>query len=563
MAHFPGLTGGGGELNAHAHGSARWMTAEEAEELHLYDYRPGSIILGQNQDGWLCCLNRQGHVIVLAPPRTGKGVGFVQANLAGYQGSMVVTDPKGENAAVAHRHRSGAMNQNVVVLDPTQKLQSYGMDDPVPIHSFNPLSVFDNANYAEVLDDVGMVADALLVPKEGEKEQHWRDGARAILCGLLTYLLFFVPRKDRNLIMLARIGGGLEGSLDEIFSALTLNEHPDPVLRDVISKTGTWWDKVNLKERASFLSLALRSLAWLNSPVWHDHLRTSDFHPYDLKQGSTTVFIVCPFEKLELYSPWIRLVLSCCIVATLRAPFVENVPPVLFMLDEYAAAVGRLAVVEQSMAFIEGTGGRFALIFQYLSQMQKLWPDPGYHGIFAGAGAHVFFNVNDQHTAEYVSKFIGQHGAMLPTAGMLSFVQRDLLKPDEVRTLPQNDLIAFVRGYRPAWISKLDVRSHQAFEGRLLPNPTYGTPRSPKQLGTWPSDEEPLLRPAATARAEKVQSNFDQDALASTIAAKYPDKDICVEGDMLGYREACFDPVTCGSEWVFVPLMHVSLLTVL
>lgn len=554
--------GGAGTWNANVHGSARWMSEAEASEVDLYSYYPGSIILGQNSHGTLCCLNRQGHVIVLAPPRTGKGVGFVQVNLAGYQGSMVVTDPKGENAAVSYRHRRDALGQNVVVLDPTNKLLSYGGNECIPTHTFNPLAAFDHANYAEVADDIALIADALLVPKEGEREAHWRDGARSFLTGLLTYLVFFIPGDDRNLITLSRLASGLEGSLDEIFLALVHNDHPDPVMRDVIARTGGWYDKINLKERASFVSVALRSLSWLNSPVWHAHLRGSDFHPYELKQGKTTVFIVCPFEKLEQYSPWLRLVLSCCVIATLRAPNVAGAVPTLFMLDEYAAAIGRLAMVEQSMAYIEGVGGRYALIFQTLSQMQKLWPEPEYHGIFASAGAHVFFNVNDQNTAEYVSRYIGNHTAMLPAAGTLSFVQRELVTADEVRTLPPNDLIAFVRGYHPAWLGKIDVRFHNAFEGRLQPNPIYGSADA-KALPSIGASSTPLLSAAKALDRSKAARNVNLDAVAGAIAAKYPDKDVRIEGDMLGYDQLANNPSTGRAEAVFVPILHVSLLDVL
>ena len=106
-----GSSGYSGGWNDRSHGSARWMTPGEAEEVELYAYKADSIVLGQNSRGQLCCLNRQGHVLVLAPPRSGKGIGFVQANLAGYQGSMVVTDPKGENAAVLARYRQESLRE--------------------------------------------------------------------------------------------------------------------------------------------------------------------------------------------------------------------------------------------------------------------------------------------------------------------------------------------------------------------------------------------------------------------------------------------------------------------
>lgn len=564
---MPTTTGSAGSSssNTNAHGSARWMQPHEAASVKLYDYNPRtpfgevtSIVLGQDSSGQLCFLNRQGHVVVLAPPRSGKGLSFVQTNLAAYQGSMVVTDPKGENAAVSYLYRQQKWGQQVVILDPTDKLASYGTTPPIPTHGFNPLLTFDNADYAQVVDDIALVADALLVVKEDSEEQHWRDGARQFLTAMLTYLVFFEDRDNRNLIFLTRLASQLETPHEDIFAALTFNDHPDPDMRDVIARTGAWWDQVNPKERASFVSIALRSLAWLNTPVWHDHLTRSDFHPYDLKSGNTTLYIVCPFDKLEQYSPWFRLVLSCCIVAVMRAP-TRSPRPTLFMLDEFAATIGRLAILEQSIPFIEGVGGRYAMIFQYLSQLQDLWPDPGYHGIFASAGAHIFFNANDEYTSNYISRYIGKYSAADMGPSGISYVARDRLMPDEVRCLPENDQIVFLRGYRPAWLSKLDVRSHQTYKDCLLSNPVYVVQDADVPALGSTSARPPLSKSAALQR-RKTGGDLSSDAIGAALEKLYPDKMMRFENDFYGYDEPWQNPTTGLTEMIFTPVVHGNFL---
>ncbi|RYG99680.1 MAG: type IV secretory system conjugative DNA transfer family protein [Alphaproteobacteria bacterium] len=563
---MPTTTGSAGSSgwNTNAHGSARWMQPHEAAAVDLFSYNPRkpsgevtSIILGQDSKGRPCFLNRQGHVLVLAPPRSGKGLGFVQPNLAAYLGSMVVTDPKGENAAVSWQYRRDVLKQNVIVLDPTGKLASYGVTPPIPTHGFNPLLAFDHADYAQVIDDIGLVADALLVVKEDSEEQHWRDGARQFLTALLTYVVFFEDRQNRNLLFVARLASQLETPHEDLFGALAFNDHPNPEMRDVIARAGAWWGLVNEKERASFVSVALRSLAWLNTPVWHDHLTRSDFHPYELKEGNTTLYIVCPFDKLEQYSPWFRLVLSSCILAIIRAPN-RSPRPTLFMLDEYAATIGRLAILEQSIPFIEGVGGRYAMIFQYLSQMQTLWPDPAYHGIFASAGAHIFFNANDEYTSGYISRYVGKYSA--PDMGPcgISYVARDRLMPDEVRCLPETDQIVFMRGYRPAWLSKLDVRSHRNYKDCLLANPVYAVQgRDVPALGD--KSEAPLSKAAALLRREE-SGDLSVDKINATLEKLYPDKQMRYDDKIYGYDERCFNPATGETELVFRPVIHKDFL---
>lgn len=558
MAYSAGSSGMGGAWDSGAHGTSRWMTPEEANAIALFDQRPdfSSIFLGLSSQNQCAYLNRQGHVLVLAPPRSGKGIGFVVPNLYSYGGSMIVTDPKGENAAQTAEYRSKW--QNVIVLDPTEKLASYDLDQTIPTHAFNPLSVFDHANYVEAVEDIERIADALLVPRDGEREPHWRDGACMYVKAILTYLVFFMPVDQRNLIVLSRLASGLELPVDDLYLALTHNDHPDPVMRDVIAKSGAWWSRVNPKERASFVSIALRSLAWLNSPVWHKHLTRSDFHPYDLKAGKTTVYIVCPFDKLEDYSPWFRLVLSSCIVAVLRGPNRSTVPT-LFMLDEYAATIGRLAALEQAIPYIEGTGGRFAMIFQSLSQMQKLWPEPEYHGIFASAGAHIFFNTSDEFTSRYVSTYMGKYGAMTLSGGSVGYVQRDLLTPDEVRTLPETDQIVFIRGFRPAWMPKFNVLQNPMVK-LLKPNPTYKLASHQRQALKAPAPSTILDAAPAIARAKDQQPSLSLNNVARELAAKFPDKDLRPEGQFLGYDEPWMNPETGKTEIIFRPVVLIDLL---
>lgn len=50
--------------------------------------------------------NAEGSLLVLAPQGAGKGVGPVISNLLDYRGSILCTDPKGENAAITARHRA-------------------------------------------------------------------------------------------------------------------------------------------------------------------------------------------------------------------------------------------------------------------------------------------------------------------------------------------------------------------------------------------------------------------------------------------------------------------------
>src|SRR5438874_893140 len=65
--------------------------------------------------------NGDGHLITLAPTRSGKGRGAIVPNLLLYPGPVIVFDPKGELYRVTARRRR-EMGQRVVKLDPCQVL---------------------------------------------------------------------------------------------------------------------------------------------------------------------------------------------------------------------------------------------------------------------------------------------------------------------------------------------------------------------------------------------------------------------------------------------------------
>ncbi len=92
-----------------AHGTARWGRGDTLDHTHgLLVGRLGEQPLRYQGDG---------HLVTIAPTRSGKGISAIIPNLLTYPGSVIVTDPKGENFAVTARRRQ-ELGTQVVVFDP-------------------------------------------------------------------------------------------------------------------------------------------------------------------------------------------------------------------------------------------------------------------------------------------------------------------------------------------------------------------------------------------------------------------------------------------------------------
>src|SRR6185437_12565369 len=169
-----------------SHGTARWAPARPLVQ-------PDGLIIGREPGarGALLRYSGDGHLLTLAPTGAGKGVGCVVPNLLTYAGSILVTDPKGENYAVtAHQRRT--RGQRVIALDPFGLVGGTG--------AFNPLDGIDSAS-PNAVDDAAAVAELLVVrePRESGDTVFWAEEAKALLTGLILHAASSEPRERRSL----------------------------------------------------------------------------------------------------------------------------------------------------------------------------------------------------------------------------------------------------------------------------------------------------------------------------------------------------------------------------
>ena len=179
-----------------SHGSARWGSgAELRRPTGLLLGRPISdAIAGSSKNGTRPSFLRyagEGHLLTVAPTRSGKGVGCVIPNLLTYPGSVLVTDPKGENYAVTARARR-SLGQVVHALDPFDAVGGTA--------ALNPLDLID-AESPDALDDARLIADMLVVADSTTGGEHtfWNEEARGLLTGFVLHVAASSPPELRTL----------------------------------------------------------------------------------------------------------------------------------------------------------------------------------------------------------------------------------------------------------------------------------------------------------------------------------------------------------------------------
>lgn len=200
-----------------AHGSARW--AHRWEQWWHGAVRGEGVLLGRGAFGRLLRFSSDGMVMVFAAMGAGKGLGVVIPSLLTYRGSMVVTDPKGENYAITRRQR--ARFGKVWMLNPTDLAHS---------ERFNPLDMV-RAGTPQEADDAEALARLLVVPDA--RESHWDDKATSLVKGLVLHVLHSEPAPSRTLSTVRRLSAGQRETFITLLTHIA-GHSPSPAAREII-----------------------------------------------------------------------------------------------------------------------------------------------------------------------------------------------------------------------------------------------------------------------------------------------------------------------------------------
>jgi type IV secretion system protein VirD4 len=474
------------------------------------------LILARKAGRFVRFNNREGSAIVFAPQGAGKGVGPVISNLLDYRGSVIVTDPKGENLAVTGRFRA--------TLGPVHVLN---LQDPQWSDSINPLHMIRAGTSHEVVDAEALAE--LMLDKDPREESHWRDRAKSWLTGFLLFGLYVHAERPelQTLAEVHRMATSdrktLEATLQvmSIMPQIRIRETAQQIIR-----------ALDTEEAMNILSNLVKGTeAWSLSKPLGVLSGQSSFDPRSFYIRTQTLYLVVPEEKLAVYGPALRVIVGMMLHAIVEAGK-RQAPPKhrpLFLLDE-AAALGYLEPLESGMGYIRAYA-RALLIFQDLDQLQRTYGK--WRSLLANCGAHVFWAINDMETARLVAERIGHTTVRTRSTGVSQShdavigyqaqsgqgeAARLLIDAAELLRLPPNEVLVFMNReiaapikasrvvyYRERCFKGLWDRWRDAADGHAIVPVSPFAPASGASLGTRSSPAllthvaEPVRRLSAPA----------------------------------------------------------------
>ena len=422
-------------------------TARFANEDDLKNYKGGNgLYIG---DGYT--FSDKGHMLLVSGTRGGKSQNMLTANVlrvCNYQGSMVVIDPKGEIAAVCAR-RLRDMGKRVITLNPFGLLEGL----PGPSVNYNPLDFISDKSSEHLLDDVVLISELIVPIKENDHNPFFTNSGRNLIAALLLHLVTTDKVEKPHLGILwqwLRLHGK---EWDQLLA--DMYESTDPINGNVIRMAASEIAKMMESQEtfSSIISHSLEDTSFLKSHLLQGALQSGGFDPYSLTDGNTVVFIVLPFDKLRIYSNYLRLVVATLMRAIVRKPSKEN--RTTFLVDE-AYNLSYLREFETCLSGYAGFNISLWLVYQDLNQIRSTYGN-NWESVMANCTIRQFMTVRDNFSLKYISAMLGDKTRVMYKQnvwGTIVDVQtshRPLATPNEVMRLSQNNMLLFA-GENPAAI---------------------------------------------------------------------------------------------------------------
>ena len=449
------------------HGSAAWADLKKIAQR--YRQTPDGKIMTQHVAVDLDAHRhrRNLNTIVCGGSGAGKTRYFCLPNILQANASYFILDPKGELI----RSTGGFLQKkgySVRVLD---------LIDMDKSCCYNPFFYLSGEN------DVQKMVTNLFrsTEKTGAKssDPFWDTAAQMLLLALIFYLLYEAPQEDRNfgsVMALLRCGmnageGTRKSALDLIFEDL---EKRDPA--HIALKYYRAYRAGSDKTLKSIQITLASRLEKFNLDSVDRLTRTDELHLEEMGQKKTAVFACIPDNDSSFNFLVSMLYTQLFQQLFYQADHEKNgrlKVPVHFLMDEFAN-IPVPPDFEKILSVMRSRGIFVSIILQNMAQLKALF-EKQWESIVGNCDTLLFLGGNEKETHRYLSDMLGKETLKVQshtrsrTGGSVNYstIARELLSGDEIRMLPDDEALLFIRGERPVRDRKYDLTSHPGIAGTV------------------------------------------------------------------------------------------------
>ena len=482
------------------YGSAKWGNARELNKRYA-DQNGKNVILTKHVsiglDGYKH--RRNLNILVVGGSGSGKTRFFCKPGIMSVNCSYLIVDPKGEMLR----------STGYLLKDEGYDIKVFDLIHPRQSDGYNPFTyIRDDPDVLKLMDNL---VKNTTPPKGASNDPFWEKAEIALDSALMLYLLYEAPVEEQNFEMLmfmlecARVmeeDEQYQSPLDLLFQTL---EERDP--SHIAVREYKVYKQAAGKTAKSILVTASVRLAAFIFPQYAAMMQTDEMDFASMGERKRAIFCVIPVNDGSMNYLVSMLLTQCFQQLYLRADERYNgrLPvPVRVIQDEWAN-VAQPDSYPKVLATCRSYNIGINIIVQNIQSIKALYKDE-WEGIIGNCDTLLFLGGGNEPTSlEFVSKLLGKETVHTRTRGQtkgrsgsssVNFQQtgRDLMTPDEIRMLPTNDALLFIRGEKPVRDKKYNIKKHpnvrRTADGRAKPYihnppvPDYTLPDLPYEFHT-------------------------------------------------------------------------------
>lgn len=482
------------------YGSAKWGSARELNKQYA-DPNGKNVILTKHVsiglDGYKH--QRNLNILVVGGSGSGKTRFFCKPGIMSVNCSYLIVDPKGEMLR----------STGYLLKDEGYDIKVFDLIHPRQSDGYNPFTyIRDDPDVLKLMDNL---VKNTTPPKGASNDPFWEKAEIALDSALMLYLLYEAPVEEQNFEMLmfmlecARVmeeDEQYQSPLDLLFQTL---EERDP--SHIAVREYKVYKQAAGKTAKSILVTASVRLAAFIFPQYAAMMQTDEMDFASLGERKRAIFCVIPVNDGSMNYLVSMLMTQCFQQLYLRADERYNgrLPvPVRVIQDEWAN-VAQPDSYPKVLATCRSYNIGINIIVQNIQSIKALYKDE-WEGIIGNCDTLLFLGGGNEPTSlEFVSKLLGKETVHTRTRGQtkgrsgsssVNYQQtgRDLMTPDEIRMLPADDALLFIRGEKPVRDKKYNIKKHpnvrRTADGRATPYihnppvPDYTLPDLPYEFHT-------------------------------------------------------------------------------
>ena len=407
---------------------------------------------------------RNKNILVIGGSGSGKTRFFVKPNLMQMHSSYVVTDPKGTVLVECGKMLS-KNDYRIKVLNTINFAKS--------MH-YNPFA------YIRSEKDILKLVNTIIVNTKGEGQQasedFWVKAEKLYYTALIAYIWYEAPEEEQNFSMLIDLVDASEAREDDE----DFKNAVDLLFEELEQKNPNHFAVRQYKKyklaagktaKSILISVGVR-LAAFNLPQIAKLTNTDELDLSNMGERKVALFCCIPDADTSLN--YLVGMIYSQLFQTLyyMADRVHGgaLPvPVNCIMDEFPN-VSLPNEFEKILATCRSRSIYCSIIIQNMSQLKALFKD-SWESLVGNCDEFLYLGGNEKETHKYVSELLGKETIDTNTYGQTkgksgsystNFQQsgRELLQPDEVRMLDNQNALLFIRGERPILDAKYDLMKH-------------------------------------------------------------------------------------------------------